>query len=113
MIMEREFRAMPGVMPLIVAVVIFFGSLIAFIAAAAEESVVGAVFFGLIWAADLVFMFGFFIVNPNEAKVVQLFGRYIGTVRDPGLKWGNPFYMKRRISTRVRNFESNKLKVNE
>jgi regulator of protease activity HflC (stomatin/prohibitin superfamily) len=52
-------------------------------------------------------------VNPNEGKVLQLFGRYVGTVRQPGLKWASPFYSKRKISLRVRNFESNKLKVNE
>ena len=45
--------------------------------------------------------------------VRDLFGRYAGTVRDPGLKWANPFYSKRKISTRIRNFESNKLKVNQ
>ncbi|HVT87866.1 MAG TPA: SPFH domain-containing protein [Tepidisphaeraceae bacterium] len=56
---------------------------------------------------------GFFTVAPNEARVLQLFGRYIGTVRDPGLRWANPLYTKRRISVRIRNFESNKLKVND
>jgi len=56
---------------------------------------------------------GLFIVNPNEPKVLQLFGRYVGTVRDPGLRWSNPFYTKRKISVRIRNFESNKLKVND
>src|SRR5689334_16772207 len=61
--------------------------------------------------ANIICLFGLFIVNPNEAKVLQLFGRYIGTVREPGLKWANPFYTKRKISVRIRNFESNKLKV--
>jgi hypothetical protein len=56
---------------------------------------------------------GLFTVNPNEAKVLQLFGRYIGTVHEPGLKWANPFYTKRKISVRVRNFETGKLKVND
>ncbi len=56
---------------------------------------------------------GLFTVNPNEAKVLQLFGGYRGTVRQPGLRWVNPFYAKRRISLKVRNFESQKLKVND
>ncbi|MFQ5547454.1 MAG: SPFH domain-containing protein [Woeseia sp.] len=56
---------------------------------------------------------GLFMVNPNEAKVMQLFGKYVGTVREPGLRWANPLYWKTRISTRVRNFESGKLKVND
>nr|WP_201750138.1 SPFH domain-containing protein [Tautonia marina] len=56
---------------------------------------------------------GLFTVSPNEAKVLQLFGEYKGTVRRPGLRWVNPFYSKIAISTRVRNFESGKLKVND
>jgi hypothetical protein len=56
---------------------------------------------------------GLFIVNPNEARVLQLFGAYRGTVRDSGLRWANPFFSKRPLSVRVRNFESSKLKVND
>ncbi len=56
---------------------------------------------------------GLFIVNPNVGKVLQLFGAYAGTVRTPGLRWSNPFYTKRAVSLRVRNFESGKLKVND
>ncbi len=61
----------------------------------------------------LVLWLGLFIVNPNESKVLQLFGRYVGTVRQPGLKYANPFYTKRKVSVRVRNFETAKLKVND
>ncbi len=57
--------------------------------------------------------FGFFMVHPNEAKVLQLFGKYIGTVKDSGLRWANPFYTKQAVSLRVRNFESSRLKVND
>ena len=57
--------------------------------------------------------FGLFTVAPNEGKVLQLFGRYVGTVRQPGLKYANPFYTKKSISLRIRNFESSKLKVND
>ncbi|HFB64381.1 MAG TPA: SPFH domain-containing protein [Aeromonadales bacterium] len=57
--------------------------------------------------------FGFFMVHPNEAKVLQLFGKYIGTVKEPGLRWANPFYSKQAVSLRVRNFESSRLKVND
>ncbi len=56
---------------------------------------------------------GFFMVHPNEAKVLQLFGKYVGTAHDQGLKWANPFYAKTAVSTRIRNFESSKLKVND
>ena len=58
-------------------------------------------------------LIGLFTVNPNEAKVLQLFGNYKGTVREPGLRWVNPFYTKQSISLRVRNFESERLKVND
>jgi regulator of protease activity HflC (stomatin/prohibitin superfamily) len=63
----------------------------------------------------LVFIcwFGSFMVDPNEGRVLQLFGKYVGTVKDSGLRWSNPFYSKSRVSLRVRNFESSKLKVND
>lgn len=61
----------------------------------------------------LVCWTGFFMVHPNEAKVLQLFGKYVGTARDPGLRWANPFYAKVSVSTRIRNFECSKLKVND
>jgi len=56
---------------------------------------------------------GFFQVAPNEAQVLQLFGKYSGSVRQEGLRWTNPFYSKQRLSLRVRNFESGRLKVND
>ncbi|MCW5715809.1 MAG: SPFH domain-containing protein [Bauldia sp.] len=56
---------------------------------------------------------GLFMVAPNEVKVLQLFGAYAGTVRDPGLKWANIFFQKTKVSTRIRNFDSDRLKVND
>lgn len=56
---------------------------------------------------------GFYLVHPNQGKVMQLFGRYAGTDRESGLRWANPFYTKQSISLRVRNFESGRLKVND
>jgi regulator of protease activity HflC (stomatin/prohibitin superfamily) len=53
------------------------------------------------------------MVNPNEGKVLQIFGKYAGTAREPGLRWANPFYAKKAVSLRIRNFESGKLKVND
>ena len=67
-------------------------------------------------ALDLVLfvmLFGFFMVAPNEGVVLQLFGDYRGTARNPGLRYANPFYAKRKVSLRVRNFETGKLKVND
>ena len=69
-------------------------------------SFLGSVILLVCWA-------GLFMVHPNEAKVLQLFGKYVGTCRDPGLRWANPFYAKASVSTRIRNFESGQLKVND
>ena len=61
-----------------------------------------------------VFLFaGFFIVEPNTAKVLMLFGKYVGTEREAGFRWGNPLYTKHKVSLRVRNFNTDKLKVND
>ena len=66
----------------------------------------------LILLSILTFI-GLFIVNPNEAKVMLLFGHYAGTVRKDGFFWANPFMVKRRISLRARNLSGQKLKVND
>lgn len=57
--------------------------------------------------------FGFYMVQPNQGKVLQLFGQYAGTDRNMGLRWANPLYSKKSVSLRVRNFESGRLKVND
>nr|WP_233353712.1 SPFH domain-containing protein [Hellea balneolensis] len=69
----------------------------------------GFVSFG-VW---ITFLGGLYKVEPNQSAVLSLFGKYVGTVRTPGLRLNNPFYTKKKISLRVRNFESGKLKVNE
>jgi regulator of protease activity HflC (stomatin/prohibitin superfamily) len=78
-----------------------------------EFSPSGLVVYGLLSVIVLVCWAGLFMVHPNEAKVLQLFGKYSGTCHDPGLRWANPFYTKTAVSIRVRNFESGKLKVND
>lgn len=56
---------------------------------------------------------GFFNIEPNQAAVLSLFGKYVGTAREQGLRFTNPFYAVKKVSLRIRNFESSKLKVNE
>ena len=69
---------------------------------------------GVIVGALVIFgLAGLYMVEPNQAAVLSLFGRYVGTVKDNGLRWNNPFFAKKKVSQRVRNFESGKLKVNE
>ena len=58
-------------------------------------------------------LLGLYMVEPNQSAVLSLFGKYVGTVRENGLRWNSPFNSKKKISQRVRNFESGKLKVNE
>jgi regulator of protease activity HflC (stomatin/prohibitin superfamily) len=71
------------------------------------------VFWILVLVLDCIAMAGFFSVQPNQGVVLTLFGRYVGTVRDSGLRFTNPFYAKKPVSLRVRNFETAKLKVND
>src|SRR5262245_24112551 len=71
---------------------------------------VGAIVLAIAWFISLG---GFFVVAPNEARVLQLFGAYAGTAKIAGLRYANPFYSKKKISLRVRNFESSHLKVND
>ena len=69
---------------------------------------------GIIPIVGILFILpGFYINNPNEAKALTLFGNYVGTVSQNGLLWSNPFYLKRNISLRARNFNGQNLKVND
>ena len=81
--------------------------------AVSAETATG-VFLSILAFAVILFCFaGFFMVHPNQARVLQLFGKYVGSVRETGLRWANPFYSKEAVSLRVRNFESEVLKVND
>jgi regulator of protease activity HflC (stomatin/prohibitin superfamily) len=114
MIRERENTALPGLPIAIGLITLAIVSGYALIQAARGD---GGAWSVALWAGILVFtlflMTGLFVVNPNEAKVLQFFGRYSGTVRQAGLRWANPLYTKKRISQRIRNFESSHLKVND
>jgi regulator of protease activity HflC (stomatin/prohibitin superfamily) len=72
--------------------------------------VLGAI---LLMLGSILGLAGLFIVNPNQSKVLQLFGEYVGTGKIAGLRWVNPFYSKKPVSVRTRNFETGKLKVND
>lgn len=81
-------------------------------------SIAGLVVFAWYWlwaviALAVVLAVGFLVVNPNESAVLVLFGAYKGTVKTNGLYWVNPFYVKRKISLRARNFDSDPIKVND
>ena len=78
-----------------------------------HQSFVAAGVGAVLMLADLITFTGFFTVEPNEATVLQLFGTYKGTVRQQGLFFANPFFTKKRITLRARNFETTRLKVND
>jgi len=63
--------------------------------------------------ASILISIGFFILQPNQAAVLLLFGRYVGTAKSEGFRWANPFYTKKKISLRLRNLNGDKLKVND
>lgn len=113
MIQEKTRHTAPGLLMLVIFIIILVVAGLGIFRAARVGDVFGAVAFVVVLVIDIVMTTGLFTVAPNEGRVLQLFGAYRGTARDEGLRWANPFYSKRRISLRVRNFESAKLKVND
>ena len=113
MIREREHGTFPGLPMAILFFVILCGLTYPLISGAGERSAAWNVVLSVLLLLDVLMFMGLFVVNPNEGRVLQLFGDYIGTVKVPGLRWASPLYTKRRISQRVRNFESARLKVND
>jgi regulator of protease activity HflC (stomatin/prohibitin superfamily) len=113
MIRERENPAVPGLPVLIGGILLICLSIYEFVQGVREPSATMIVGWSLTLVVSFLLLAGLFVVNPNEGKVLQLFGRYAGTVKRPGLRWANPFYTKKRISQRIRNFESARLKVND
>jgi len=113
MFREQERQAASGytaLTALFVALAVIVWWFVVAIQAENPGSIIGA---SIAATLDFFLMAGLFIVNPNEARVLQLFGRYVGTTKTPGLRFANPFYSKKKVSLRVRNFETGKLKVND
>ncbi len=113
--MNREIkRAVPSGY-LMILVLLVAQLVLAYVVISAFQAQAIATFIAAVIASVVVLICwgGFMMVHPNEAKVLQLFGKYVGTTHEPGLRWANPFYSKVSVSTRVRNFESSTLKVND
>lgn len=110
---EKPVNVTSGYLMLIVGIVLLAvaGGLLYF-AIVSGNVVYWGLFLVLLLAAALVFA-GLFVVNPNDAKVMVLFGSYAGTVRHNGFFWANPFFIKRKLSLRARNLSGQKLKVND
>lgn len=111
--LERERKVLPGIPVLLVLLVLLGVVTWLFVLSVQAEAVVPIILTSVGLTVLIILLAGLFTVNPNEAKVLQLFGRYVGTVRKSGLWYANPFFTKRKVSTRVRNFETDKLKVND
>jgi hypothetical protein len=109
-IQEREVRTLPGML-MVLLLLVFTGAaawwvIISFMLLNPIPAVVVLAFVLFLWG-------GFFIVQPNQAAVLQFFGKFVGVERNSGLRWANPLYTKKSVTLRVRNFESSKLKVND
>ncbi len=109
MIQEKIVKTYSGYSALLIMALLF--GLGVFILIAAPGLLKATV--ALIVLTLILMAVGFYMVGPNEGRVLQLFGDYVGTDRQLGLRWANPFYSKTRVSLRVRNFESGQLKVND
>src|SRR5579875_1978532 len=110
---ETNASSLPGI-----PFAVLFGLLLALFVAGfvhgALHQVLGILVGSVLLFALFAFLCkGFFQVQPNQGMVLLLFGRYAGTARETGLRWTNPFFTRRAVSLRVRNFESSKLKVND
>jgi regulator of protease activity HflC (stomatin/prohibitin superfamily) len=116
MFRENEYHASKGLSSLIILLLVAVAALVVLMKSAAsiQPTSAAAVLASLaVLVIAVVMLSGLFIVNPGDAKVLILFGSYKGTVKTPGFWLANPFLTKRKISLRIRNFETQKLKVND
>ncbi len=110
---ETPIRSLPGIpmlLALLAAIVLCAWMVISGVQIGAPLQVVAGIVLGTVAAFCLL---GLYMIEPNQSAVLSLFGKYVGTVKENGLRWNNPFLAKKKVSQRVRNFESGKLKVNE
>ncbi len=113
---ERAARFVPGLLMLVLGIVGVVAGVVLIVLAGHQS---GGTAKALIWLAILVFVASALVLGgltpvvPGRARVVQLFGKYRGTIREPGLQWVNPFTKRIVVSTRIRNQESAQAKVND
>jgi regulator of protease activity HflC (stomatin/prohibitin superfamily) len=110
---EKPAFSLPGGPMFLLLIVAVAGTVFVLITSSQVQATVGVVVAMFALLVEVISFKGLLIVNPNEGQVLQLFGTYVGTLRNQGLRWVNPFATRRRISLRVRNFETSKLKVND
>ncbi|NOT39136.1 MAG: SPFH domain-containing protein [Alphaproteobacteria bacterium] len=113
---ERTAQTMNGGLMLLLTLAVTVAVIWTFVIGLAEREPGSAWFLlvpGVLFAGWLVLISGFYTLQPNEAAAVTLFGNYKGTDRTPGLRWVLPWFMRKKISVRVRNVTGEKLKVND
>ena len=110
---ENPIRSFSGIPVLLALLALMALATWQLVAAVSQENGLMLGISVLVGVVAFFLLFGLYMVEPNQAAVVSLFGKYVGTVKENGLRWNNPFYSKKKVSMRVRNFESGKLKVNE
>ena len=110
---ERTAFSRPGWAILFLLLAALAATIYLLVQSAQAQVTAGAVICVLFLIVEVVCFHGLIVVNPNESQVLQFFGTYIGTVREAGFHWVNPLSTKRKLSVRVRNFETSKLKVND
>lgn len=103
---ERIIVPANGYFALFICFILFFGGITAIVTTDNPWYI-------LITLLSLILSMGFIMVQPNDSRVLLLFGKYIGTVKKNGFYWTNPFYTKKKISLRASNFDSERLKVND
>ena len=110
---ETQISSIPGIPMLLAILAGFVLCVLAFVAGVHHAEPIHIILAVLGGITLFVMLCGFYMVEPNKAAVLNLFGKYVGTSKEQGLRWNNPFYSARKISLRTRNFESSKLKVND
>jgi regulator of protease activity HflC (stomatin/prohibitin superfamily) len=110
---EIERKAINGLIVQLVLIAGYLGAGYLFVLGAQTENIAQIITVLIGFVVLIVLQAGIFSVQPNQARVLTLFGTYVGSVKSSGLWWANPFYKKQAISLRIRNFETAKLKVND
>jgi len=112
-VQEINVRSWPGIPLLVVNILASLACVWWFVEGARAGAPVPMTAATLLFLALTGMYAGYYMVEPNQAAVLTLFGKYVGTVREQGLRFNNPFFAARKVSLRVRNFESGRLKVND
>lgn len=112
--MEKIIKPVPGFATLIIGLLLFIAGILVMTGTVGQENHGTFILIGMVLIVGAVFLLkGLTVINPNQTVVCTFFGNYVGTARENGLLFVNPLYKKTRVSLRVNNFESNKLKVND